>query len=198
MIEAALERPSTLEVAAFYEVRQVNRQDRLHLVVEVTNRGDRALTYDDVPSVHGILYEDVRVRDTGRFARSSAQVDVENDLLPGETASYELDLELPRGVQLRRSHVLALVDVRPPDRGGAYELAQAAIAVEGLPTPTAVATATAEPTPTPVMTATPSPTATATAPPEATATPADLPPSPTAKAARRGIYLPLTQANAPR
>lgn len=189
MIDAALTRSADAEVEAFYEQRRVDGLDKIHLVVRVTNHGSHALSYDNYAAVHGILYEDVHVRDTSRFARSSAMVDLDPDLAPGESDSYELDLELPRGVQMGRSHVLAVVDYRPEGDSGHYDMVQAAFAVAGLPTPTAVATPTEEPTPTRI------PTATATAAP--TALPTAAPPTATAEPERPRIFLPVARRESP-
>jgi hypothetical protein len=167
-VEAALKRPAEVDVSAFYE----REGDTFRLKVLVTNHLQEPLEYNNQAMLHALLVEDTQVIHVDRFVRAAMVQDIEEPIEPGATAAFDLDFVIDNRARANyaKSKVLVLLDYRPAS-SGPYDLLQAAIAVEGLPTPTPEPTATATRTASPAPSDTPEPTAPPTEAPAATEAP---------------------------
>jgi hypothetical protein len=168
-IDAALARPPGAALAAFYE----RQGDVFTVQVQLTNRLQEPIGWSNSAAIHLLLVEDSNVIHLDRFVRAATVFDIEETIEPGATAYLDLELAVdPRArANYAKSRLLVLADYRPAS-SGPFDMLQAALAVQGLPTPTPepsatpTRTATATRTPTPEPTATGNPTAEPTAPPE--------------------------------
>jgi hypothetical protein len=162
MVDAALKRPAGADLTALFQ-----RQDRSFTVyVDVTNRLDKPLGYDDYATLDVVLFEDSKVIHLDRFVRAQLRQTIDDDIAPGATAHFELELEVDAKIRANfdKSHVLVILDHRPATNGP-HDLVQSVLAEEGVPT------ATPEPSPTPTMTEEPTATDAPTVTPFPTVTP---------------------------
>ena len=184
LVDAALKNPPGAELAAYY----VRRKDSFYVHVDVTNLLRSPLGYDNDARLDVLLYEDTQVIHVDRFVRQVARLNIEDDIPRNGSASFDIQMDVRPETRTNysKSHVLVMLDYRPEGSRG-FVSAQAALAVEGMPTPTAEPSPTpAPPTDTPAPTDEPSPTVAPTDPPTEPPTP-----EPTATTGPRGpVYLP--------
>jgi thiol-disulfide isomerase/thioredoxin len=147
LVDEALANPPRAELTATYK----REGDDLDMRIRAVNRSGRSLGPANDATVTVIVYENVRVLNTGRYARAAVDAPIGSSLADGAAADYRLQLADVAVSQWDRAVVLALIDYQPDPNSEAHEALQSVIAVEEMP-------ATATPTPTPG----PSPTPTAT------------------------------------
>ncbi len=172
-VDEALARPLGVELEAYYQ----RTGNTAHVTARVKNVSGHTLGYTNRATVWALIYEDRRVIHTGRYGHSAVQVNVSPDLPEGETATFELEVRGGRGMNWSKTHIVVLVDYVPPaSTGNAFDMLQAAVAIEGVP-PTEVPEATPVPpdTPVPTVTNTPIPMDTAVPTPTKEPTPTEVP-----------------------
>ncbi len=152
LVDDALRRPPEAEITAAYE----RVKDQFTVRATVKNLTREPIGYDNDARLYVLLYEDTQVIHVDRFVRAGMREFIVEDIQPGDTATFDLTLDVPATSRANyaKSHVLVILDELPAGSRG-YAAMQAAIAEEGFPEPTPEPTATEEPTPTDVPTATP-------------------------------------------
>jgi hypothetical protein len=165
MVDRALSRTPQAKIDAYFQV--ANRNVEVQATVKNLSQG--AFSGANNATIHAMIVEKRKIIHAGRYVHMHADQLITEELAPGESRDFTFTF---RNINLNwsRSYVLVLVDFQPPG-SRAFEVAQAAVAIEGQ-----------APTPTPQEPTDPPPTIefpTATPTPEDTETPTEEPPSPT-------------------
>lgn len=126
MVDAELARPPQAAIDALWwrDGNQVRFSASLTNLSGVTLSSSR-----NDPTLHAVVYEDVHIADTDRFARAATYTRVTNDLALGATANFSLVTPELGGVNWDKLHFLVLADYRPGGSSGAIDMLQTAVAV---------------------------------------------------------------------
>jgi hypothetical protein len=150
MVDAALKVPPGAELAAIFE----RHGDTYSVHVDMTNRLRTALGYDNEARIDVLLYEDSNVIHVDRFVRQIARLELDNDIPPDGSASFDISMDVDPATKTdySKAHILVILDYMP-EGGRGFTSAQATIAIDRLATPTL------PPTPTPTAVPTEAPAA---------------------------------------
>jgi hypothetical protein len=123
MVNTAWMRPPEAELEAYWWLEG----SRAQFYVRMKNLSPVALSMANTATLHGIVYEESRVKVTGRFARAAVETGIP-DLAPGETAVFQFGTSDLGQVNYDRLHVVVLADYRPRGPSEAFDMLQAAVA----------------------------------------------------------------------
>lgn len=129
MVDASLIRPPEAEMQAF-AWRDGNK---VNFYVQLQNLTDITLSPSNWATIHGIVYEDIRVGVTDRYVRTTVSTIITN-LTPKASAQYRFETADLNGVNWDNLHYIVLVDYKPPESPGAFDMLKAVTAVS-LPAP---------------------------------------------------------------
>lgn len=125
MIDTELGRPAEADLEAYS--RRIG--NRVRVYGRLTNLSGVTLSYANYATIHTIVYEDARVHLMDHFVRDSDYLDMPSSLAHGAAMTFTLETSDLTGVNWDNLHSLALVDYRPGDSSGAFDMLQATYAI---------------------------------------------------------------------
>ena len=125
MVDQELARPPQAAVQATWQ----RVGNRVKFNVQVNNLSGAPLSYaGNQAAVHAIVYEEIKVGVTSRYARAAVYQNVTTALAPGASTTFSLDTPDLTVGDWNKLQYVALVDYRPAGNTGAYDMLQAAVA----------------------------------------------------------------------
>ena len=119
MVDISLARPPQAEVHGGWW----RTGNKVGIYVQVKNISGFELSSVNVAALHVLIYEEAHVKTTDRFVRTTVSQPVR--LMNNASASYLLESAELSGVDWAKLHVIALVDYRPWEFTGPYDMLQA-------------------------------------------------------------------------
>ncbi|MBN1535693.1 MAG: hypothetical protein JW908_03090 [Anaerolineales bacterium] len=126
MVDDAWTRPAQADIKAGW------RRDGDKIVIYATVKnlsGETLSSSGNSAAIHAIVYEDAHVKLTDHFVRKTVEKEISN-LSPDETGAFTLETSNLSDVVWENLHVIVLVDYRPNGSSGAYDMLQAAEALQ--------------------------------------------------------------------
>ncbi len=119
MVDAALARPPKADIQAGWW----RNENKVGLYIQVTNLSGENLSVSNAAALHVLIYEEAHVKTTGRFVRSAIIQAI--TLANNATSTYLVESTELTGVDWSKIHAVVLVDYRPGEMNGAYDMLQA-------------------------------------------------------------------------